>query len=114
MSGGMTPGRARSASAPIFAKTRLTARSWSSPTLKRTVTSVMPSPAMEYTYSTPGTCHISFSIGRVRRFSTSVGAAPGSAAITSIIGTEICGSSSRGVASMARMPTASDAKVTRG
>ena len=43
-----------------------------------------------------------------------MGEAPGSAAITSIIGTEICGSSSRGVASMARAPTASDATVTSG
>ena len=34
---------------------------------------------------------------------------PASAAITSIIGTEICGSSSRGVARMPSSPTASDA-----
>ena len=55
-----------------------------------------------------------FSMGRASRFSVSSGPAPGSTAITSIIGTEICGSSSRGVATMASAPTPSDAMVKSG
>ena len=47
-------------------------------------------------YSTPGISQSSFSIGRVTRSSTSLALAPGMATITSIIGTLICGSSSRG------------------
>ncbi len=53
-------------------------------------------------------------MGRASRFSASAGDAPGMAEITSIIGTEICGSSSRGVAMSPSTPTASDANVTRG
>ncbi len=44
--GGIAPGGAWSAADPILLKTRLVARSWFSPTLKRTVTSVMLSPAI--------------------------------------------------------------------
>jgi hypothetical protein len=45
-SGGIAPGGAWSAAELSLAKTRLTARSWFSPTLNRTVTSVMLSPAI--------------------------------------------------------------------
>ena len=47
-------------------------------------------------YSTPGISHNSFSIGLVTRSSTSRADEPGIATITSIMGTMICGSSSRG------------------
>ena len=47
-------------------------------------------------YSTPGISHSSFSMGLVTRSSTSCAEAPGICTKTSIIGTMICGSSSRG------------------
>ena len=55
-------------------------------------------------YSTPGISHSSFSIGLVTRSSTSRAEAPGICTKTSIIGTMICGSSSRGSFHTAKAP----------
>ena len=53
-------------------------------------------------------------MGLVTRCSTSVGVAPGMRTNTSTIGTMICGSSSRGSATTAMPPSASDARMTSG
>ena len=55
-------------------------------------------------YSTPGISQSSFSIGLVTRSSTSRAEAPGIWTKTSIIGTMICGSSSRGSFQTANPP----------
>ena len=60
-------------------------------------------------YSTPGISQSSFSIGLVTRSSTSCAEAPGICTKTSIIGTMICGSSSRGSFQTAKAPMSSDA-----
>src|SRR5579875_1009765 len=85
-----------------------------SPTLKRTVTRDWPGWLAEYTYFTPGIPQTSFSIGVVTRSSTSLALAPGIVTKTSIIGTTICGSSSRGVSRMAKAPTRMAKIITRG
>ena len=59
-------------------------------------------------YSTPGISHSSFSMGLVTRSSTSCAEAPGICTKTSIIGTMICGSSSRGSFHTAKAPISSD------
>ncbi len=65
-------------------------------------------------YSTPGTSHSSFSMGLVTRSSTSSAEAPGISTKTSIIGTMICGSSSRGSFQIEKTPTASEATMISG
>ena len=65
-------------------------------------------------YSTPGISQSSFSIGWVARFSTSLAVIPGACTITSIIGTMICGSSSRGRLMVAKTPAARAAMMIRG
>ena len=60
------------------------------------MTSAAPGDDVEYTYSTPGIDWNALSSGATRRRSTSTGLRPGAEANTSIIGTLICGSSSRG------------------
>src|ERR1035438_10520217 len=57
-------------------------------------------------YSTPGISKSSFSMGLVTRSSTSCAEAPGICTNTSIIGTMICGSSSRGSFHTAKAPIA--------
>ncbi len=53
-------------------------------------------------------------MGRVTRFSISWAVAPGMATMTSIIGTLICGSSSRGRRSTAKTPSSRDAAIRMG
>ena len=53
-------------------------------------------------------------MGRVTRFSTSAAEAPGRATITSIIGTLICGSSSRGSIRIAKRPSSREATTIIG
>src|SRR6266496_1872079 len=65
-------------------------------------------------YSTPGTSQSSFSIGFVTRSSTSLADAPGICTKTSIIGTTICGSSSRGSMRTAPTPSRIEATTTSG
>src|SRR5580765_5889424 len=65
-------------------------------------------------YSTPGISQSSFSIGRVARSSTSFAEKPGIPTSTSIIGTLICGSSSRGSISTAANPSSSEVTITSG
>ena len=65
-------------------------------------------------YSTPGSSHNNFSIGRVARSSTSLALEPGMATITSTIGTLICGSSSRGNNTMAAVPNKMAAMMSSG
>ena len=65
-------------------------------------------------YSTPGISHSSFSIGLVTRSSTSRADAPGICTKTSIIGTMICGSSSRGSFQTEKTPVSSDAAMISG
>ena len=65
-------------------------------------------------YSTPGISHSSFSIGLVTRCSTSCADAPGICTKTSIMGTMICGSSSRGSFQTAKAPISSDAAIISG
>ena len=67
---------------------------------------------IEYTYSTPGISRSFFSMGTLTRSSTSLTLAPGISTKTSAKGTTICGSSSRGVASTAKNPRSSEAKMT--
>ncbi len=70
--------------------------------------------AVEYRYSTPGISQSSFSRGLVTRCSTSLADAPGICTKTSIIGTVIWGSSSRGSRSTARTPSMMEAPTIRG
>gem|GEM_PF-6314689 len=86
----------------------------SSPTRNRTMTRLDPSWDCEYTYSTPGISHSSFSMGRVTRSSISRGPDPGIDTITSIMGTRICGSSSRGNSATAPKPSNTDAIRSSG
>ena len=65
-------------------------------------------------YSTPGISHSSFSIGLVTRSSTSRAEAPGICTKTSIIGTMICGSSSRGSFHTAKAPSSNEPAITSG
>ena len=65
-------------------------------------------------YSTPGISHSSFSIGLVTRSSTSRADAPGMPTKTSIIGTMICGSSSRGSIHTEKAPISSEAPMNSG
>ena len=53
-------------------------------------------------------------MGLVTRCSTSADVAPGISTRTSTIGTMICGSSSRGSATMANAPSASEAPMKSG
>ena len=53
-------------------------------------------------------------MGRVTRFSTSRASAPGMVTMTSIMGTLICGSSSRGSISTAKRPSSSAAATRMG
>jgi len=53
-------------------------------------------------------------MGRVTRFSTSAAEAPAMATVTSIIGTLICGSSSRGSRSTANTPSRIEAMIAIG
>ena len=65
-------------------------------------------------YSTLGISQSSFSIGRVARSSTSLALKPGMATSTSIIGTLICGSSSRGRSSVAAAPSRIEVMTSSG
>ena len=65
-------------------------------------------------YSTPGISQSSFSIGRVARSSTSLALKPGMETSTSIIGTLICGSSSRGSRSVAAAPSSIEVMTISG
>src|ERR1035438_4408114 len=65
-------------------------------------------------YSTPGISQSSFSMGLVTRSSISRADAPGICTNTSIIGTMICGSSSRGSFHTANAPVSSAAHIKRG
>ncbi len=65
-------------------------------------------------YSTPGISQRSFSIGRVARSSTSRALNPVMETSTSIIGTLICGSSSRGNNTMADTPSSTEVMITSG
>ena len=65
-------------------------------------------------YSTPGISQSSFSIGLVTRSSTSCAEAPGICTNTSIMGTMICGSSSRGSFHTAKAPISSAAQINSG
>ena len=65
-------------------------------------------------YSTPEISQSNFSIGRVARSSTSFALKPGIATITSIIGTLIWGSSSRGNITTANAPSSTDATTISG
>ena len=73
-----------------------------------------PGLAVEYRYSTPGISQRNFSIGRVTRFSTSAAEAPGMPTKMSIIGTLICGSSSRGSMRTEKRPSSSEAATAMG
>ena len=112
--GPTTPGGTRSMLAASFWFNRTSDRSSSSPTRKRTTTIDRPGLDVEYRYSTPGTSHSSFSMGRVTRCSTSAADAPGMSTNTSIMGTMICGSSSRGSAITAKAPSAIEATMKSG
>ena len=65
-------------------------------------------------YSTPGISQRSLSIGLVTRSSTSLADAPGICTKTSITGTMICGSSSRGSFQTASAPSSTEAKSSSG
>ena len=65
-------------------------------------------------YSTPGISQSSFSIGRVARSSTSLALKPGMETSTSIIGTLICGSSSRGRSNVAAAPSRIEVMTSSG
>ncbi len=65
-------------------------------------------------YSTPGISHSSFSMGLVTRSSTSRAEAPGIWTMMSIMGTMICGSSSRGSFQTAKAPTSRAAAIRSG
>ncbi len=65
-------------------------------------------------YSTLGISQSSFSIGRVARSSTSLALKPGMATSTSIIGTLICGSSSRGSSNVAAAPRRIEVMTSSG
>ena len=65
-------------------------------------------------YSTPGISQSSFSIGRVARSSTSLALKPGIETSTSIIGTLICGSSSRGSINTADTPSSTEVMMISG
>ena len=65
-------------------------------------------------YSTPGISQSSFSIGLVTRSSTSRAEAPGICTKTSIIGTMICGSSSRGNFQTAKTPKQQEPTIRSG
>ena len=65
-------------------------------------------------YSTLGISQSSFSIGRVARSSTSLALKPGMATSTSIIGTLICGSSSRGRSKVAAVPSRIEVMMSSG
>ena len=65
-------------------------------------------------YSTPGISQSSFSMGLVTRSSTSCAEAPGICTNTSIMGTMICGSSSRGSFHTAKAPMSRAAQINRG
>src|SRR6185369_4240980 len=65
-------------------------------------------------YSTSGISHSNFSIGRMARSSTSLALEPGIESSTSIIGTLICGSSSRGNRMIAAAPSSTEVMVIKG
>ena len=65
-------------------------------------------------YSTMGISQSSFSMGRVARSSTSLALKPGMATSTSIIGTLICGSSSRGRSNVAAAPSRIEVRTSSG
>ena len=65
-------------------------------------------------YSTPGISQSSFSMGLVTRSSTSLAEAPGIWTKMSIMGTMICGSSSRGSRSTAPIPRRMEAATISG
>ena len=65
-------------------------------------------------YSTPGISQSSFSIGRVTRSSISFEPVPVMETSTSIIGTLICGSSSRGRSATAATPSSTDVTMISG
>src|SRR5678815_4973065 len=65
-------------------------------------------------YSTPGISHNNFSIGRVARSSTSLALQPGIETSTSIIGTLIWGSSSRGNMMIATAPSSTEVMMING
>ena len=65
-------------------------------------------------YSTPGISQSNFSIGLVTRSSTSLADMPGACTKTSIIGTMICGSSSRGSNTTAPAPSRTAATTISG
>ena len=112
--GGLTPIGMRSKLARSFSLTLTRLRSGSSPTLKRTMTRLSLSREVLYRYSTPGTSQSSFSMGRVARSSISLAVEPGMATMTSIIGTLICGSSSRGSSTTAAAPSRTEAMTSSG
>ena len=78
------------------------------------MTEASPGLEVEYTYSTPGISQSSRSSGFVTRCSTSLADAPGMRTKTSLIGTMICGSSSRGSFHTASAPSSTEATSRSG
>ena len=84
------------------------------PTLKMTMISAPSGWENEYRVSMPLISEITCSAGRVTKFSTSVGVAPGKGINTSAKVTSICGSSSFGVTKMANKPSKSPRSANSG
>jgi hypothetical protein len=84
------------------------------PTLNCTVITARPGRDTDITCSTPAICASTCSAGVATICSTSRTAAPGNGISTLAIVTLICGSSSRGVTSTAKMPSSSASSASSG
>ena len=114
ITGSGTPTGMRSMLARTFSCTRRMAESEFTPTLKRAVTSAPSSSVCEYTCSTPSMLLTMVSSGSVTSLTASSALSPFALTRMSTIGTEICGSSSRGRPTSATSPSAIEARRKSG